>query len=142
MYYNIVALRNRWKSSGLLTNLTSVKQEVELSRYLDVVVDKVLATDDDFPDKAGDFVINAMVEIYEILTVRKFVPVEVEIKNLSDNLRIDEHKIDIDTLIDITIEVIEAKYINKNDYFKQETLDIVLRDEIILSYLRKHGTRE
>ena len=126
MHYNIVTIRNRWQSYGLLDGQYTVQQEVELARYLQTAMDTIMEMmhEDDLDDKASNIIIISLVELYERLTIKK-----------------DNHKINIKVLIEKGMTVFEKKYIEKNDYFKQDRLDTTLRDEIVLDYMSEYGTK-
>ncbi len=141
MHYNIVTVRNRWSSSGLLNELFTPKQEVELCRYLESAMDTLLAMDgdDELPDNVGDFVITSIVELYEMLTIRRFHPSEVKQKILADNLRMNEHKLDIDKIIEISEKVMVEDYVSANDVFKQSNIDFKVRAKVCSNYLVEYG---
>lgn len=144
MHYNTVSVRNRWKPSGLLNTQLNPKQEVELSRYLERAMDKllVLDEDDDLADGTGDFVITAIVELYEMITIRRFDPSEAQVRILSNNLKMDGHKLNIDDIIEISSEVVEREHTDYKDFFKQAKLDAEIRKRIATDYVVKYGTRE
>jgi len=74
MNYNIVNTINRWENTGFLDDIKSPRMQLELSRYLERAVNRLIDLDlnDDLSENCGDFVITSMVEIYEILKIRVF----------------------------------------------------------------------
>lgn len=144
MHYNIVQLKERWGSTGLLDKHTDPKEQIELSRLLDRAVEylRQMQKEDDLHDNAGDIIINSLTEIYQCLTVRRFHHSEVDKKVLSENLKMIEHKINVEELIEIGNDIVESKHKSYDDFFKQVNFDTSLVNEIVVRYMVKYGTEE
>lgn len=140
MYYNIVSLRNRWANSGILKGLQTIKQEVELSRYLESASNTLLELDNEYglPEKTPDLVILSIVRLYKMIFDTEFSHDSNLTRIMSNNLRMDEHKINVQDVIDIAMnnDMINITY---GDYIMQEQLEFEIRTDIVLEYLKKNN---
>lgn len=146
MYYNIISLRNRWVASGFLDAFKTPKHQIEMARYLEKTIRILISldADDELPENhSGDLFLLSLVKLYKTLTIdngfRK--PPDIKIKLLSNTLKMEEHKINVNDLIDIGIEIFEKRYVTHMDNQDQINLDFDIRDEIVFTYLKKYGTR-
>jgi len=140
MYYNIVSLRNRWAHSGILKGLQTIKQEVELSRYLESASNTLLELDNEYglPEKTPDLVILSIVRLYKMVFDTEFSHDSNLTRIMSNNLRMDEHKINVQDVIDITMNN-DMINITHGDYIMQEQLEFEIRTDIVLEYLKKNN---
>lgn len=138
---DVVTLRNKWLDSGLLGSLKTAQQQIELSKYLEKC-GRVLTRmyhEGDFPFQIDSTEANvpfeAVTQIYEMMHTREFVSSEVTLKLLSNNLQMAEHKIDIQDLIDISIDKCLEMKNDGSLFFGMEVAKAVSE-----TYVIKYGT--
>jgi len=156
MHYNIVSIRNRWKSSGILDEFETIKEQVQMARYLETAMEILIPMDGDdelelpnldpfrinITNQAGDLIILVVMKLYKRITSGGFERYEVDKKLLAENLKMDGHKIDIQDLVDMSLVLINQKRHDISDVMAQLELDADIRDEIVFEYLKKYGTGE
>lgn len=141
---NIVNIRNRWLATGMLKDLKTAKQEVELSKILELCSRTMaeMDKDGDLPRSLDTTLcFTALSDLYYITYVYVFLHNNVSIGTIPyTKMKEDNHKFNVQDIIDIAIEL-DSESEPFDGIGSYDRYEEVMISEIKKRYTKKHGYR-